>query len=336
MGRIDSPEDLCEHLRTAVRLELSTIPVYLAAMWSIEEDANREVQAIIRSVVMEEMLHMCLAANVLHAVRGDEPVGTLITGEHAPVYPGTLTHSAGLELSLHSFGPAALDLFCAIEHPAAVTAPPEPGSFHTIGQFYEAVGDGLVRLAPEVFDRGHHPECQVPPDRTYYGSGGRTVLVHNLATAQDALREIVEQGEGHDGEPWERFGSTPGDRRQLAHFYRFDELRKGRQYQVGDESEHPTGPIIVVDHEAVRPIATDLWERGPDDLPPGVSRLLDECDTTYRTLLAELEGALSGDPDGLLRATPIMYQLGHQARALTKIPVGDGRYAGPRFRATAP
>lgn len=331
MPRIETVDSLCDHLRSAVRVELSTIPVYLTAWWSIEENANREVQALLRSVVMEEMLHMCLAANVLHAVRGDRE-GPRITGEDAPTYPGPLLHSAGLELQLRSFGPEALDLFCVIEHPAALDAPPEPNGFHTIGQFYEAIVQGLDDLQHDLFRGDVHRECQVPPSQAYYGSGGQTLLVHDLGTARAALTEIVQQGEGHDDLPWEHYG-TPGQRRELAHFYRFDELRKGRQYRADDEPELPTGPIIVVDQEAVRPIAPDLWARGPEDLPPGVSRLLDECDATYRLLLEELQAGLDGDPARLLAATPIMYQLGHQARALTKIPIGDGWFAGPRFRA---
>lgn len=323
---------LCEHLRTAVVLELSTIPVYLTALWSIPDDSNIEVQQLIRSVVMEEMLHMCLAANVLHAVRGRDEAGPRVTGDQAPTYPGILRNSAGLELTLQSFGHDALELFCTIEHPAAPSAPPEPGAYHTIGQFYAAIVDGLDRLGDELFRDGHHPECQVPPDRTYYGSGGQTVLVHDLASAKEALREVVEQGEGHAASPWEHFGE-PGERRQLAHYYRFDELRKGRQYRAGDEADHPSGAFMVVDLEAVRPIAGDLGVRRDDELPVGVGRLLDECDVTYRRLLAELEAALNGAPDRLLGAVPVMYQLGYQARALMNIPLGDGRVAGPRFRA---
>jgi len=329
---ISTREQLCEHLRTAVVLELSTIPVYLTALWSIPDESNREVQQLIRSVVMEEMLHMCLAANVLHAVRGHDHEGPRITGEHAPTYPGVLHHSAGLELTLQPFGREALELFCTIEHPAPPSAPPEPGAYHTIGQFYAAILDGLDRLGDELFRDGHHPECQVPPDRAYYGSGGQAVLVHDLATAVAALREVVEQGEGHGSSPWEHFGE-PGDRTQLAHFYRFDELRKGRQYRLGDEAGRPSGAIIVADLDVVRPIAVDIGARRDDELPAGVARLLDECDVTYRRLLAELESALNGEPDRLLTAVPVMYQLGYQSRSLMNIPLGDGRVAAPRFRA---
>jgi hypothetical protein len=344
---ITTPESLCDHLRTAVQIEFSTIPVYLTALWSMDENSNKEVQSLIRSVVMEEMLHMCLAANVFHAVRDNATERTGITGDHAsrahdfhvlpimtdaPHYPGPLVHSAGLELRLTSFGPEAIEMFCAIEHPAAHGAPAEPGEYHTIGQFYAAIDDGLHRLGPELFHHGTHPECQIAPDRAYYGGGGEPVAVDSMATAEAALREIVEQGEGHGGSPWEQFGSA-GSRRELAHFFRFDEIRQGRQYRAGDEAEHPTGPFIPVDFDAVRPIAPDLNDRTHVDLPPGVGRLMDVADETYRRLLAQLHSSLNGHPDGLLVAVPTMYQLGHQARALTKIPLGDGWYAGPRFRA---
>jgi Ferritin-like len=329
---IDDLDSLCHHLQTAVSLELSTIPLYLTALYSIEESSNREVQLLLRSVVMEEMLHMCLAANVLHAVRRELP-GPKVTGEHAPSYPGTLTHSDGIELRLGSFTPESVERFCAIESPAPATARPEPGRYNTIGQFYAAIEDGLKLLGPDLFAHGSHAECQVVPDRGYYGGGGEPIVVHDLATALAALHEVVRQGEGRDGTLWDGDHLSFGSQRELAHYYRFDEIRQGRQYCQGDLPGRPTGPILLVDHAAVRFIAPDLHERTAADLPPDVARLMDVCDATYQHLLAELELALNGQPGRLELIAPLMYQLGHQARALTKIPIGGGYHAGPRFRA---
>ncbi|RBH51872.1 hypothetical protein C3F00_033145, partial [Pseudomonas sp. MWU13-2860] len=52
-------------LAGAVRLELSTIPTYLTALFSIKPGQNQEARALVQSVVVEEMLHMTLAANTL-------------------------------------------------------------------------------------------------------------------------------------------------------------------------------------------------------------------------------------------------------------------------------
>ena len=67
---IDSLEALRRHLQWALELEHSTIPPYLCALYSIREDANPAAAELVRSVFMEEMLHMTLVANVLNAVGG--------------------------------------------------------------------------------------------------------------------------------------------------------------------------------------------------------------------------------------------------------------------------
>lgn len=330
---IETREDLCRHLQWAIELELSTIPLYLTALFSIEEDANREVQQLLRSVVMEEMLHMCLAANLLHAVRGNGP-GPSVTGAAAPTYPGTLRHSDGIEMHLRSFGPEALELFCSIERPAAHEAPPQPDHFDTIGQFYAAIRNGFEDLGEDLFERGVNLGCQVEPHTAYYGGGGQTVLVEDLASARLALAEIVDQGEGIDETVWDGDELLFGERSELAHYYRFAEICEGRRYRHGDRPGDPSGPPILVDAGAVRPIAPDLRERVESGmLPADVVRLVEICDATYRGVLAALEAGLNGDPQQLIDAVPLMYQLEYQARALTKIPLGDGLHAGPLFRA---
>ena len=68
--------DLYTHLQGAIELEHSTIPPYLTALYSIKKGSNREAAAIIRSVVMEEMLHMTIAANTLNAIGGAPEINT--------------------------------------------------------------------------------------------------------------------------------------------------------------------------------------------------------------------------------------------------------------------
>jgi rubrerythrin len=62
--------DLRRHLRLAVEVELSTIPPYLYALWSIEDQAS-EAARLLRSIATEEMLHVALATNILLGVGGD-------------------------------------------------------------------------------------------------------------------------------------------------------------------------------------------------------------------------------------------------------------------------
>src|SRR5580698_6425575 len=91
-GSIRTHRELQHHLATAIQLELSTIPPYLCALYSIKSGTNAEAVRIIRSVVVEEMLHMILACNILNAIGGELAVNRK---GFIPTYPGKLPHSDG-------------------------------------------------------------------------------------------------------------------------------------------------------------------------------------------------------------------------------------------------
>ncbi|PIY72677.1 MAG: hypothetical protein COY86_10860, partial [Rhodobacterales bacterium CG_4_10_14_0_8_um_filter_70_9] len=62
-------------LRCAMTVELTTIPAYLTASFSLEDGApgvarNVVARELLRSVLVEEMLHLTLVANILNAVGG--------------------------------------------------------------------------------------------------------------------------------------------------------------------------------------------------------------------------------------------------------------------------
>ena len=71
-------------LQTAIEVEHSTIPAYLCALYSIKDGTNQAAAQIIKSVVLEEMLHMILAANVLNAIGGHPSINHQ---EFVPNYP---------------------------------------------------------------------------------------------------------------------------------------------------------------------------------------------------------------------------------------------------------
>ena len=56
-------------LQSAVELEHATLPLYLSTMFSLEVQ-NYTTYNLIRSVVMEEMVHMAISCNVLSALGG--------------------------------------------------------------------------------------------------------------------------------------------------------------------------------------------------------------------------------------------------------------------------
>ena len=82
-----SIENLRRDLQTALELEHATIPPYLTALASIKNSFNREIHKVIRSIVIEEMMHLTLVANILNAV-GGKPL--LYSKDFLPHYPSRL------------------------------------------------------------------------------------------------------------------------------------------------------------------------------------------------------------------------------------------------------
>ena len=83
-------ERLRAHFQTAVELEHSTIPPYLCALYSMDAEKNAFAYQAIQGVVMEEMLHMIQAANILTAIGG---APELYSPKFIPEYPTYLPHS---------------------------------------------------------------------------------------------------------------------------------------------------------------------------------------------------------------------------------------------------
>src|SRR3954453_3167072 len=122
---------LHDALQWAVELEFATIPIYLSGMWSIK-DQNDPVHDLVLSVVMEEMLHLGFACNMVVAIGGTPQIT-------APVYHATGLPANGLpELQFYLAGLSqdSVEMYMQIElpeNPLAVTT----DKFPTIGAFYD-------------------------------------------------------------------------------------------------------------------------------------------------------------------------------------------------------
>lgn len=340
---IDSIDSLREHLQTALVLEHATIPAYLTALYSIKDGHNAEAAEVIQSVVMEEMLHMALVANVLNAVGGDPIVDA---PDFVPDYPTALPHSSGtFQVGLLPFSPEALEIFVRIERPAPADAPAQADEYETIGQFYKAIFKGIEKFGDFKSDRKNR---QVEPHHFYYGGGGDVVKVNDLTTAQLALDEVIEQGEGldhtiFDGD--EQFGQRvkrrkekkergkeEKDHKELAHYFRFNEILVGRYYRETDTpASGPTGSAFPVDWSAV-------WNVSPNPKAaryrnrPDIYDLMVDFNRSYTHLLRVLHQAFNGAPEKLMGAVPLMYELRDAAQRLVRIPTGDGTTTvGPSF-----
>jgi hypothetical protein len=331
---ITTPQGLREHLQTALEIEHSTIPPYLCALYSIPNGANVTAGTLIRSVVMEEMLHMVLVANLLNAIDGTPKVKD---PDFVPRYPTYLPHSdKKFVVQLLPFGTEAIETFLKIEMPAALGAPPQSGDYRSIAQFYQAIRDGFEYLCSQPGGEqklftGKRSK-QIDGASWYYGGGGVPFEVYDLATARKAIAEITEQGEGfndtlYDGD--NRFGQVD----ELAHFFRFNEIRAGRRYQATDTpAGYPTGAALVVDWSGRFPMAPNPKASEYADRP-AIHRLMTEFNQSYTALLGVLDMAFNGKPAALLEAVPLMYDLKYRAQTLMAIPSGrdDGTTVGPSF-----
>jgi hypothetical protein len=331
--------DLRTHLQWAIELEHATVPPYLCALYSLDPDRNAKVADVVRSVFVEEMLHLLLAANLLNAVGGRPRIDT---PEMLAPYPRPLPHAdGGFEVSLLPFGADALDLFLKIEAPAAPGAGPESDRYETIGQFYDAIAHGMRELCARLGEANvfcGDPQRQVSP-AAFRGGTGRISAVNSLATALAALDQIVVQGEGtRDTEVWDGEREMFHPRHdEVGHYFRFQELKLGRCYRRGDTAASgPSGALIPVDWEGIQPMKPNPRPAG-HALGSRIRTAQHQFNVSYCTVLQLLDQTFDGDPQMLQPAIGAMFQLKDQATALMRMPTEDGLATeGPTFEYVAP
>ncbi len=216
---IQTREDLQKHLQWAITLEHTTIPLYLCALYSLK-DTQSAAYRIIFSVVMEEMLHLCLACNLLNAIGGQPDFNN---PANIPQYPTSLKHHRG-QPTFHltkCTAEVVRHVFMALEKPETVGALPEDDNFETIGQFYAAVELGLETLTHSLgeatlFNSGAYKQLT----QGYFGGSGDLYAITDLDSARRAIHEIVDQGEGSAQTEYDEEGDLP-------HYLRFKELADG-------------------------------------------------------------------------------------------------------------
>src|SRR5262245_15506461 len=114
--RITWLPDLQDALQTAMQLEFSTIPPYLCAQWSVNDDPGG-VSDMIGGVVLQEMFHFALAGNMLTAIGG---VPSIANAAFIPSYPTTVLPGGipqTLAVDLKPLTPEQVQVFMQIEHP---------------------------------------------------------------------------------------------------------------------------------------------------------------------------------------------------------------------------
>lgn len=332
---------LREYLQAAVEIEHLTIPVYMTGLYSIRPGTNLYARSTIRSVLLEEMLHMTLASNLLNAVGGRPDVAhpDFVAG-----YPAKLPMSDPSlpGIPLQHFSQQALETFMLIERPRALVPTAGHRGWTSIGQFYDLIRQGLVALVqkhgePAVFsgDLGR----QVGPE-DFYNSGGEAFRIVDLKSALLAVQVISEQGEGVGDTIWDSDDTLFGEERQVAHYFRFKEILAGRRYGVHDlPRTGPSGALIDVSWDDAYPVdrAAKVAK-----YPEGsqVRTQAERFNLYYAQLLCVLHQAVNGEPGLMARAIPQMLRLRDLAERLYRNPHPDpqlakeGLHASPTFELT--
>jgi hypothetical protein len=321
-----SAPDLWVYLQNAVKLEHSTIPPYLTAMFSLKPGTNREIDGLIHGIVVQEMLHMTIAANILIAIGGRPQINRK---DFIPDYPGSLPMNIGdLCVGIEAFSlPLVKNVFMAIEQPeqevpVKTLAAADEEEFATIGQFYDAIAEQIQKLGQRIF-----VDTQAPPQVVSSNWFPSDLLFPIIGpeVACNAIEIIKLQGEGTSTDPFQ----SPGD---LAHFYKFGEIAAGKRLIRTPDGYAYAGDPIPFD-------SSDVWPLRPNckiaDFPIDTQARtrITQFAYNYANLLNSLHHVFNGNPEQLDTAIGLMYDLRVLSAALmqTPDPANPSLNVGPSF-----
>jgi len=350
---IEQREALIYMLCEAAELEHGIMCQYLFAGFSLKQGqaeglTAEELDAVLRwrrvifRVATEEMLHLALVQNLLSAI-GAAPhlsrPGLPAPAHHYPV---------GINLTLVPFGEPALRHFMFLERPEGmelegaegIDAPvhdavpliaetdivPQAQDFATVGHLYRSIEHGFARLTEKFGERN----LFVGPPRAQatnaYFRWPELVPVTDLASAQQAIDTILEQGEGARGH-WEN-----------AHFGQFVQiLDEYREMTTANPDFQPARPVVF---------ATVRTSERDDSVPRIAARVTAGCGDLFNVsyeILLQMMGRFFAHTEetdaqlGTLANSALALMLGAikpLGDLLTTLPVDPGHAdlnAGPSF-----
>lgn len=220
-------------LQLAIELELATLPIYLSAMLSLEVQ-NYTAYNLIRSVVMEEMVHASIAANMLAAIGGAPKFAGLTFVYPTQGLPGGA--EPDLQIGLARLSKPQLEKFMRLESPSSLLAEEDRGEdYPTIGAFYAAIRDALHTNADAVRAAyvGTRTANQVG-DNIGFSTFDAGTTEDPLTLFDAAIAEILEQGEGCEG-----LFAGSGSEDEASHFLKFAEI----YFEAGYADPDPAVPL---------------------------------------------------------------------------------------------
>jgi hypothetical protein len=318
----ESVGDVQKLVQGAIDLEFATLPPYLYAKFSIPDGQNLPAASRMNAIVGQEMIHMCLACNIMNAIGGSPAISP-------PKYPGPLPGDVGGSLIVHlyPFSEAAMQQGMNIETPVDPTIFPQLEALEasgpvTIGEYYNNLDNALSNLPPSAWT----PNRNQMTDDQYFQ--GQIFPVNSYTDAHQAIQDIVSEGEGSPT------ANSPLDfQNELAHFFRFEEMYKN---QVLVKADNPLkfawGPPLGIDWNAVYPAISDPESRDFSGDPPAAQAAQAACNDAFTTMVDELRSAFNGEQGRLGNAISAMFGLRMAALHALITPLADGTsVAGPSF-----
>jgi hypothetical protein len=329
---LETIEDACERLQTAIELEFSTLPPYLYAKFSILPGSNDRAASNLGDIVGQEMIHMCLACNIMNALGGNPALVTPGSKPpFPPVFPTTLPGDIGppdgqpIKVNLLKFSDCAFQQGMAIEAPvkpillAADGGAGDDGT-ETIGQFYAKLDEFLWNLPESAWQPGRH---QIDDSQFF---AGQLYPIDNRDDARRAISQIVSEGEGSSESPLDF-------QNEVSHYYRFKEMHLK---QVLTKSEKPPGyqwgpEPFPIDTDAVYPAIDNPTQHDFSQDSAAAQAAQAACNLAYSRLIDALQRAVTGEEGQLGAAVRAMFDLGKTARIALTTPLSGGGVAGPSF-----
>jgi hypothetical protein len=327
---LETIEDAYERLQTAIEIEFSTLPPYLYTKFSILPGANDKAASYLGDIVGQEMIHMCLACNILNSL-GGKPILSKPTAQppFPPIFPTTLPGDIGppdgnpILVHLLPFSQCAMEQGMAIEQPAKPILFASAGSAddqtETIGQFYAKLDAFLSTLDPGAWTGADQID-----DSQFFA--GQLFAINSYEDAHRAIIQIVSEGEGSSDSPLDF-------QNEVSHYYRFKEMCLN---QVLTKSPNPPGyqwgpAAFGIDWNAAYPAICDPTNHDFSHEPEAAQAAQAACNLAYSRLVDLLELAMNGQQGQLGAAVRAMFDLRKAAMVALQTPLNDGQVAGPSF-----
>lgn len=289
-------------LQTALELEYSTLPLYLSAMFSLEVQ-NYTAYNTIRSVAMEEMVHMAIVANILSAIGGTPSFKNIQIKYPTKGLPGGT--EPDLHIGLSNYSKSQLKNFMRIEMPAFLVSELNlDEKYPTISKFYDDIKQAIIDNADEInaLVKKGGTSNQVGDDIGFstfsYQEG-----VDSANMLCEGINEILEQGEGASTNT---LITTSAYEQEASHYAKFAELYYQGAYQVPGNAEKITLknefeffrglPVSAPKVVNTLSVPSDGYTRilALDPNASEITSALEGFDTAFSSMLATLDTVWNG------------------------------------------